>query len=396
MNEEELQYLTKLVSKAKQKVEEEHGIEISVPQIDKTMDLDKAKAFVIQSIKADRDKKIESKPKVALKDNKEEDKAKAEKEAKEEQERIKALKEQEEKTIQEWKKQFNPEMVIKSPAYFEMEKYIEMVCKKFSNFCVVSSRGGLAKTWSSQAILQKHGVNYAYLNSFTSPLELYNFLHDHREDEVILIDDCEGIWDSKPIISIFKNATELNGERTIAWNSTTSKLEGRPNTCKFNSRIVLLTNQLPNADKNPHVEALLSRSFLCKLNFSYKEIMDIIKEVSKRDYKGMTAEARKEVFEFVERNSNEATKELSIRTLIKLYHFNMFDKANWKQLGVKLLKTDDTKEIVLNLMNGKLSVKEQEEAFNKKTGKSRASFYRVKAEIMPKSEKYIEVGEEQK
>ena len=87
MNEEELQYLTKLVSKAKQKVEEEHGIEISVPQIDKTMDLDKAKAFVIQSIKADRDKKIESKPKVAT-PIKEEDKAKAEKEAKEEQERI--------------------------------------------------------------------------------------------------------------------------------------------------------------------------------------------------------------------------------------------------------------------------------------------------------------------
>ena len=39
--------------------------------------------------------------------------------------------------------------------YFEMEKYIEMICDGYSNFCVVSSEGGLAKTWSSQAILKK-------------------------------------------------------------------------------------------------------------------------------------------------------------------------------------------------------------------------------------------------
>lgn len=304
------------------------------------------------------------------------------------QENLQRMKDEEDRIINEWKQQFSPSMIIKSPAYFEMEKYIEMVCEGYSNFCIVCSRGGFAKTWSSQAILRKKEIDYSYLNSFTSPLELYNFLYDNSKDKIILIDDTEGVWDNKPVISILKNATELNGKRIISWNSTTSKLGGRMNTTEFSSRIILLANQLPNAEKNPHIEALINRSFLCNLKFSYKEKIDIIGEVSKKEYQNLTNEVRNRVFEFIKRNTNEATKDLSIRTLIKCYHFYQFNKELWKELGIKILRTDRRKEVVWELMNSPKPVKDQEAEYYIKTGHSRADFYRIKAELQPHIEQY--------
>ena len=322
-----------------------------------------------------------------------EDKKKAEQErATAEKERIAKMKEEEEKTIALWKQQFNPEMVIKSPAYFEMEKYIEMVSEGYSNFCVVVSEGGLAKTWTSQAILKKKGKEYAYLNSFTTPLELYNFLFDNRGNKIILIDDCEGIWDSKSIVSILKNATELNGTRTISWNSTTDKLDGRANTCRFESRIILLTNEIPDSEKSPHLQALINRAFVCRLNFSFREKLDVIREVSKKEYQSLTPEERVEVFSFLERNSNEATQDLSIRTLIKCYQFYMFDKAIWKELALRILKANPRKEILLELMKSGKPIKEQERIYYERTGYSRADYFRTKQELIPKRAEYAKVA----
>ena len=359
--------------------------------------LEQNRALIIQAIRDEKEEKLKARgedpkqkatPTITKSTTSKEDKKKEEEQiAKAEAEELKKLKDQEVKAINEWKQQFNPDMIIKSPAYFEMEKYIEMVCDGLSNFAIVHSQGGLAKTWSSQAILKKKKEEYAYLNSFTSPLELYNFLYDNAKEKVILIDDCEGIWDNKSIISILKNATELNGSRTISWNSTTSKLGGRANTCAFNSRIILLTNQLPNIEKNRHIEALLSRAFLCRLNFSHQEKIDVIREVSKREYQGLKIEERKDIFEFIERNTNEATKDLSIRTLIKCYHFYMFDKTLWKELGIRILKSEPHRELVYSLMQSGKSVKDQEVIYHSKTGRSRADFYRVKQEVITNMKK---------
>ena len=272
-----------------------------------------------------------------------------------------------------------------------------MVCSGFSNFTIIEGAGGLAKTFTANAILKEKSSDYAYYNSFTSPVAFYNFLYDNSgnveagkkpQPKTILIDDTEGIWDNKSIISILKNATELNGERIISWNSTTSKLGGRNKTTPFHSRIILLTNRLPNPEKNPHIEALTTRANYSRLSFSYSEKIDIIKEISKKEYRSITPEKRKEMFEFIKRNTSEATQELSIRTLFKIYHFYLFDKEIYQQLGLKLLRADPKKEVVFKLMNGKLSVKEQEQEYYKITGHSRADFFRIKKELLPKKTEY--------
>jgi hypothetical protein len=395
------QQLCELISAAKEQVQTKYGIELTGQySVDVSKSLEENRAFILQTIKLERDKKIADKPKVAEvkvekvvkkpvsattnPSRKEQDLIEAQKQ-KEELQRLKA---EEEKTIAEWKSQFNPTMIIKSPAYFEMEKYIEMVCANLSNFCIISGAGGLAKTWSSQAILKNKGVDYAYLNSFTSPLELYNFFYDNK-GRVILIDDCEGIWENKSIISILKNATELNGKRTISWNSSTSKLEGRSSTTPFEGRIILLTNQLPNQEKNPHVQALLSRAFFCKLKFNHTEKIDVLREVSKKDYIGISAEERKTIMEFIERNTSEATKDLSIRSLIKCYHFYLFgremkDTNLWKDLSMRVLQADPRKEKVLELIKTGNPVKDQEEEYCRLTGHSRADFYRIRQELLGK------------
>ena len=393
LTEENQTYLTELVTQARDKCKEQYDIEITKPiKFDVEKTLEENKAMIIQLVKAERDKLLKVKPKitnVTSSTSRETKKKEAEAQAKKEAEELKKLKEEEQKIIADWKKQYNPDMIIKSPAYFEMEKYIEMVCNGFSNFCIVVSVGGWGKTMSSQAILKKKkGEDYAYLNSFTSPLELYNFLYDNSEDRVILIDDTEGIWDNKAIISILKNATELNGKRIISWNSTTSKLGNRTNTCPFTSRIILLTNQLPNIEKNPHIDALINRAFLCKLKFTYREKMDIIKEVSKKKYQSITIEETKKIYEFIESNTSEATTDLSIRTLIKCYHFYLFNREIWKELGRRILGVERHKEVVLDLIKSKLPVNEQETKYYELTGRSRADYFRVKQELTDLKKSY--------
>lgn len=409
LTQQDEQYLSALVMKAKQKVLQDYGLELDLNnvKVDTARTLEENKATIIQLIKTERDNKLKEKPEVtkkavtlpkttatkAVKIDKQQqelEKAKAEKA------RIEQQQKEETEIIQKWKQQFNPNMIIKSPAYYTMEKYIEMVCSKHINFCIIQSDGGLAKTWSSNAILQQKSNKYATYNSFTSPLEFYNFLYDNSDDVDILIDDCEGIWDSKAIISLLKNATELDGNRVISWNSTTSKLEGRNTKKVFTSRIILLTNVLPSKEKNSHIGALLSRALVERLNFSYQEKLDVILEVSKREYKSMTGEERQEVFEFLKRHSSPTT-ELSIRTLIKLYKFHLFAKEQGNKelfckLGVGILKAPEHKEIVYQLVTkAEKSVKDQIEEYVAKTGRSRADFFRVKDELFPKDYKYQRV-----
>ncbi len=394
LSKKDEEYLAQLYAKAKRKCKDEYDINIETKiKIDMTKTLEENKVDMIKAIQKEKVMKLKNKPKQGRKrtgkDNSDEKKKKAIQERRE----LQKLKEQEKKAISEWKNQFNPDMIIKSPAYFEMEKYIEMVCAGYSNFCIVHSKGGLAKTWSSQAILKKKKSDYAYLGSFTTPLELYNFLYDNAEEKVILIDDCEGIWENGSIISILKNATEINGKRNISWNSTTSKLDGRANTRPFNSRIILLTNQLPNPEKNPHIQALLSRSFLCRLKLTYREKLDVIREVSKKKYQGLTEKERKNIYEFIERNTSEATEDLSIRSLIKIYHFYLFDRKIWKELGLRILMANPKKEIVRRLMNSGKTAKEQEKIYHQRTGHSRADFFRIRRELKPKRSDYPKVSQ---
>lgn len=436
LNEKEEKVLLNLIETEKLKIKEEEDIDISTDNIvlDETLSFEEARALIVQGLKAEKDKLVNFRdnpsssavkvtnpfPNITLKQYKhllnnlpdsinindadknndydglksfireeygieipltlKEEKEKAEfEEAQAEKVNLEKLKQEELKAISEWKKQFKPSMIIKSPAYFEMEKYVEMVVQGLSNFCIIWSSGGLSKSWSSQAILKKNKINYAYLNSLTTPLELYNFLYDNSQDKIILLDDLYGIWQNNSVISLLKNATELNGNRRISWNSTTSKLDGRATTIPFSSRIILLTNDLPA--KNPHTQALMNRAFLCRLNFSYQEIIDILKEVSQKPYQTLTETERKEVFEFIERNTSEATKDLSIRTLVKCYHFYMFDKSCWKELAGKILLIDKRKETVLELINSGMPIKEQVKSFQDKYNESRNTFYRIKKEL---------------
>lgn len=383
LNQKNEGYLAGLVVRAKEKCKQKYNIEIESPiiiDIDKT--LAENRAIIIQTIQTERDSKLRSKsldiqtsikPKTPNSKNKELEEEKYK--LKMETQRL-----EEERKVKVWKEQFKPTMILKSQAYFEMEKYIEMVCQGISNFCIIQSRGGFSKTFSTQTILKSQNVDYAYLNSFTSPLQLYNFLYDNSNGKVILIDDCQGLW-SASSLNLLKNGTELGGKRIICWNSTTNKLEERDSKCLFNSRIILLTNKIPDPEKNADVQALLGRAFVCKLRFEYKEKLEIIQEVSLKAYKGISDKERAEVYEFLKRNTNEATKDLSIRTLIKCYKFYIFNKNSWRDLALMMLKVDKSKEIMVGLMNSGESVKDQEQLFKIRTGQSRATFFRIRKEI---------------
>ena len=117
MNEKDNEYLVTLTKTAQAKIKEKYDLDVKKPKIDPNKTLEENKAFIIQAIKNERDLKLKDKPKVATsvtsRTSKEQKEKEARAKAKIEQEAIQKMKVEEEKTINEWKKQFNPSMIVK-------------------------------------------------------------------------------------------------------------------------------------------------------------------------------------------------------------------------------------------------------------------------------------------
>ena len=274
-----------------------------------------------------------------------------------------------------------------------MQKYVEMIVKKVTPFCIISSEAGLSKTFSVCSILNGFlkKEQWVIRNSFTSPLDFYKFLVRNSEGKVIVLDDLEGVLENKIVLSILKNATELTGKRKISWNSTTTKLEECPTESEFTSSIILLTNKIPNTDKNPHIQAVINRAFFCELNFTYQDKIDVIGEVSKNEFKGINTNERKEILEFIKENTSPATKDLSIRSLIKIYHFYLFDKNSWKELALLMLSkgVSEKRKLVYELVNSNKTIKEQIKEY-KNMGFSRSDYFNIKKEMF-RTNKYCRI-----
>jgi hypothetical protein len=83
---------------------------------------------------------------------------------------------------------------------------------------------GWGKTTSVQKALLASDVNSVQLGSYSTPLDLYNFLHQNQ-DRVIVIDDCAGLFSEQTSMAILKAATWSGpvGKRLIRWGSTSNK-----------------------------------------------------------------------------------------------------------------------------------------------------------------------------
>jgi hypothetical protein len=269
--------------------------------------------------------------------------------------------------------------------------HVRLVACQMSNGLFVIGPGGLGKSRTISTTLIDEGVCPVLVNSHITPLSLYRTLFFNRRDAVIWLDDCDSIYGSLPILGLLRSA--LWGQeagRVVTYNST--QLEDIPSSFTFDSRIVFCANQIPKRSKA--FEAVLSRVDVFELDATNEELLELMRSLANQGFESLAPQQCHAVLDFIEKWGG--TRRLSMRLYepsLRKYEYAMAAGVDWRDLvrcqldqlgiGENTPKPLDTKAHDLNCFREAVkrfpkSVKEQQEFWSKATGKSRASFFRLK------------------
>jgi len=269
--------------------------------------------------------------------------------------------------------------------YFEpLKEYLKAVVNSdgYLNSLFVHSPAGLGKTTITLSTLKELKKNFVYISNYTTDLEFVNFLYQNS-DKIIVLDDFEDVLKiGSKIINILKGTLWGIGKenKRIVSYLTTSKLLKAPKQFEFNGKLIFLLNRLPN-EQDTLIKALLSRSIVYSLNFTYSEIMEILAEFSKIPYKTLTEAQRKEIYSYLKQNTDESVDDLNFRTMLKIYDLYINNPKNWKELSKIFFKRDERIALLKSVLKKCSTITEAQKEFCEQSGLSRASFFNIKRSL---------------
>lgn len=162
---------------------------------------------------------------------------------------------------------------------------------------IVYGAPGIGKTFDIEKALKKAshtGLHYDMIKGSASAPGLYQALYNARKGGVVVIDDCDSIFDDEDALNILKGALDSTDERVISWRKNSSwvydvnsqsddeeeeggrksKRERLPNMFEFEGAVIFITNldfeaKISGGSRMaPHFEALMSRSLYLNLTLS--------------------------------------------------------------------------------------------------------------------------------
>jgi len=261
-----------------------------------------------------------------------------------------------------------------------LNKYVKAVCNRSVNGLILESETGLGKSHNVLKAINESGKKFVYCCGYTTPLELYHFLYENK-DKVIFFDDTKNIFSSKCGLEILKSCLfSVNDKRLVRYSTTSTKLKV-PNQFIFEGGLIVSVNEL-GWKKDEDLKAVVDRVLYYKIKFSYYEKMKIIKELVNKDYKNSTQEDRQLVFDYLKKNTSKSTENLNFRLFFKLIDVYLFDKENFKKLSKNLIRTNKEIDILYEVLDKSNSIKEAQVSWCEETGKHRATFYRLKKQVV--------------
>lgn len=284
---------------------------------------------------------------------------------------------------------------IVSDCYSEMDYYIGMAARGISTGCFIEGLGGIGKTHRTLSLLQRiPRLNFSYLSSFTTPQAFFVWVYQNRDADVLVVDDVVGMLNNDKVLSMLKGMlwAVAGGKRVVNYQTTkameTEQGEVVPNSYEVTSRIVLLCNRL--SKKKPDMEAVLSRVDYCRVEIPKKEMLRLMRQVAEKDYPDIALDERLEVLEFIMENTKDSVANLNLRTLIKGFQYFIYTRwidnpLMWKTILLKRLRQDDLL-ILVELLLDSDEFKTEEDRVSQfevlTDGKSRATYFRLKAKIL--------------
>ena len=249
--------------------------------------------------------------------------------------------------------------MITNEKYILLKESLKAMKKGDINILTLTGSAGVGKTFNTLEYLKEKKINYAYVNSYATPLSFYELLYENRHKDVIVFDDLHGA-NHALVLSMLKAACWISdSKRMVSYHSTSKKMEelGLPPSFEFNTNVMLLFNNLI-----PGYESITNRGITIDFSFDFEEKLKVFEEIQKE------AEIEKEVLDYIKVNCNDATNNLSIRTMVILSKLKRSGQ-DFKLFAREMLKQDENKRLLIEM-----TCKE----WITETGMSRRSYFRHK------------------
>jgi hypothetical protein len=267
--------------------------------------------------------------------------------------------------------------------------HVRLVARKLNHaLFVFGAQGGLGKSRTILHTLDEEGIEPILINSHITPLALYTTLFRFRGEETIFFDDCDAMYSSMPHLGLLRSAL-WGSPRTVTYGSSQLP-DGLPSAFETTARFIFAANVMPR--RNDAFKAVLSRTDIFELSATNEEVIDLMRSVSGNGFKDLPPEDCRMVIDYIAENADD--RQLSMRLLgpsLRKLLYARGEGIDWKPMIKSQLrtlgrknqtskrldsKTKDLRVLKKAIQKNPDSVQQQEEAWRKATGKSRASFYR--------------------
>ena len=211
---------------------------------------------------------------------------------------------------------------------------------------------GVGKTFGIEKMLKAQSeVEYDIIKGSCTAAGLYHALFTARKGGIVILDDCDSVFDDEQTLNLMKAALDSTDTRTISWRKMATLVydidegdwvEGDkiPKTFEFEGSMILLTNidmqaRVAKASKmSAHFQALMSRSLYLDLTMkTNREILIRIKDVfltHMAPAMGVDNDAASEIFAFVNANASRMT-DLSLRLMVHVVDIYKLG-GDWKEM----------------------------------------------------------------
>lgn len=173
---------------------------------------------------------------------------------------------------------------------------------------------------------------------------LYHAFWNMRDGGLVVIDDCDSVFEDTEALNLIKLATDSGKERQLSWRKRASWLDqyAIPRSFEFKGCVVFLTNidfeiEIQRHNKaTEHFKALIDRAdYLCLTLRTQRDFLIRIHAVSDgpsgmlQRICGLTAEQAKTVLDFIEQHVNRFYN-LSLRLVNDIADKILHNPTSWQ------------------------------------------------------------------
>lgn len=255
----------------------------------------------------------------------------------------------------------------------ELDKFYEpqyqiidaLISSKKMNSMIIVGEAGWGKSLNTKKSLAIKDKKFCLINTYATPLELFTLLYEHRNNEVIILDDIFKIFEDEVSLGVLLSA--MWEPRIVSYFSSSAKLKV-PNQFEFNSKIIILCNHIPTKLRN-----VISRCFIFRQDFNYQTKIKMIYELCKLENLGT------EVADFIKNNTNQAYN-IDLRLPFKIHDIKN-NNEKWFEIALSQIENDERKSFIIEVSSSGKTIKEQIQLFTERFGLSRATYFNLKKEL---------------